>query len=623
VGVTDAGVPATDGPIRVLCVEDDAGVAETTAAVLEETGDRFEARTAAGPAAALDAVETGAVDCVVADYNMAEMDGIALCRALSDRGLDVPFVLFTGAGSEEVASEAVSAGVDDYVRKRPREGQYTVLAARVERVVDRDRSRAALEASQRRLSLFVEQSPLGVVEYDESFEIVSVNPAAESIFGYDEADLVGESWEKLVTEESHADVEAVETALSADAGGYHSVDENVRADGERIVCEWHNRVVTDDDGEVVAVFALCQDVTDRERRKERLRQTTAQYEALVESFPDGGVFMFDHDLTYTVAGGEGLSAVGLSESDVVGATPHDLFPPDVASTTADYYRRALDGEHHTYELEYRGDWWRALVRPVRDDCGEVVSGMAVSQNVTDQRDRLDRLNRQKERLDEFASLVSHDLRNPLSVAEGYLDLARSEHDSDHLATVAEAHDRMRRLIDDLLTLARAESTVGTPSAHSLAEVAEAGWRTVETGDATLDPPPERSVRAEQGRLQRLFENLFRNSVEHGSTGNRTAGRSGDAVEPCSTGSRTTGSSDGVTVTVGTLDDGFYVADDGPGVPEADREKVFRAGYSTTDDGTGFGLRIVEQVAEAHGWSVALTESESGGARFEVRGVEFD
>jgi signal transduction histidine kinase len=74
------------------------------------------------------------------------------------------------------------------------------------------------------------------------------------------------------------------------------------------------------------------------------------------------------------------------------------------------------------------------------------------------------------------------------------------------------------------------------------------------------------------------------------------------------------------VTVGDLDGGFYVEDDGPGVPEDDRESVFTAGYSTADDGTGFGLSIVKQVTDAHGWSIALTESGAGGARFEITGV---
>ena len=74
------------------------------------------------------------------------------------------------------------------------------------------------------------------------------------------------------------------------------------------------------------------------------------------------------------------------------------------------------------------------------------------------------------------------------------------------------------------------------------------------------------------------------------------------------------------VRVGTLPDGFYVADDGPGIPEADRGQVFDAGYSATDGGTGFGLNIVQRVADAHGWEIGVTESEAGGARFEITGV---
>jgi signal transduction histidine kinase len=96
-------------------------------------------------------------------------------------------------------------------------------------------------------------------------------------------------------------------------------------------------------------------------------------------------------------------------------------------------------------------------------------------------------------------------------------------------------------------------------------------------------------------------------VEHGSTSPRSR-----AFED-----------DGVGVTVGDLPDGFYVADDGPGIPASKRDTVFDVDYSTSDDGTGFGLRIVEQIAEAHGWTVEVTEGREGGARFEITGVTFD
>ena len=137
---------------------------------------------------------------------------------------------------------------------------------------------------------------------------------------------------------------------------------------------------------------------------------------------------------------------------------------------------------------------------------------------------------------------------------------------------------------------------------ALTEVARDSWQSVETRQATLEVDGSQTVRADRSRLRQLFENIYRNSVEHGSTSSRPEG-------------------DDATVTVSAMDGGFYVADNGPGIPEADREEVFEAGYSTAEDGTGFGLRIVRQVADAHGWEVTATESESGGARFQVTGVE--
>ncbi|MEF8843552.1 MAG: HAMP domain-containing sensor histidine kinase [Haloarculaceae archaeon] len=156
-----------------------------------------------------------------------------------------------------------------------------------------------------------------------------------------------------------------------------------------------------------------------------------------------------------------------------------------------------------------------------------------------------------------------------------------------------------------------------------------------TDDATLRVETDRVVLADESRLRQLLENPVRNSVEHGSTAPRSRARE-DSVEHGSTDSRAkpddsvehastsgpTRSGEGVAITVGDLEDGFYVEDDGPGIPADEREQVFEAGYSSSADGTGFGLKIVADVAEAHGGDVVATEGSDGGARFEIRGVEF-
>jgi signal transduction histidine kinase len=208
------------------------------------------------------------------------------------------------------------------------------------------------------------------------------------------------------------------------------------------------------------------------------------------------------------------------------------------------------------------------------------------------------LERERDRLEEFVGVVSHDLRNPLNTAVGRLELLRGEidGDSDHLPALERSLERMGELIEGLLTLAREGTAVEAPDRVRPADVAERAWHTTGTADATLDVEPIDPVMADESRLRQLFENLFRNAVEHG----------GQAV----------------TVTVGALEGGgFYVADDGPGIPAGERQRVRETGYTTGDGGTGFGLSIVGSIADAHGWGMRVAESETGGARFEFTGVE--
>jgi PAS domain S-box-containing protein len=206
------------------------------------------------------------------------------------------------------------------------------------------------------------------------------------------------------------------------------------------------------------------------------------------------------------------------------------------------------------------------------------------------------LHQQNDRLEQFASLVSHDLRNPLGTASGHLELAREEYDSPHLEHVDQAHDRMSTLIDDLLTLAKEGERIRDRTPVALEAVATGCWQTVESDATTLSVEAEATVAADESRLRQLLENLFRNAADHAGA---------DA-----------------TVRVGDLEDGFYVEDDGPGIPPEDRDAVFELGYTETADGTGFGLTIVRQAVEAHGWSIRVVEGADGGARFEITDVDY-
>lgn len=213
-------------------------------------------------------------------------------------------------------------------------------------------------------------------------------------------------------------------------------------------------------------------------------------------------------------------------------------------------------------------------------------------------------------VDRLASVISHDLRNPLDVAAAHLQAARETGDPEHFEQLAAAHDRMERIIQDVLTLARGEDAVTSVAGIDLGAVAADAWATVDTETASLSVADDLpTLAADRDRLQRLFENLFRNSVEHGSTSTRSQS--------------TDDTNETLTVTVGRDGNGFFVADDGAGIPVADREQVFESGYVRDDSGhtTGLGLTIVEEIAEAHEWEISLTDSDAGGARFEFHPCE--
>jgi signal transduction histidine kinase len=206
------------------------------------------------------------------------------------------------------------------------------------------------------------------------------------------------------------------------------------------------------------------------------------------------------------------------------------------------------------------------------------------------------LERQNDRLKEFTDILAHDLRNPLAVIEGNLELYRESGRESHIEKIGETTDRMARLVDDLLRVARQGEVVTDPERTLLQAVIETAWEGTAAGtNATLRSAAVPPMSADPDRLCELVENLFRNAVEHGG--------------------------DDVTVRVGPLETGFFVEDDGPGIPADLQDDVFDHGFTTSSDGSGYGLSVVRTIANAHGWDVVVTDAPSGGARFEITGVD--
>ena len=447
------------GDIRALVVDDSEFFADMTAETLSQEHDMDAVSVHSGTEAA-ELVTEEEFDCVVSDYEMPEIDGLELLSTVREEYPSLPFILLTGRGDEETASEAINAGVADYLLKLEvvEDKQYGRLANRIESVVEQDRTRKKFES-------LVANSPDGIAHITGKGVLLSANPSL--------ADWLGTTPEALT--------------------------------GERLT-----------------------DVMDTETARRRVA-------AARKAIEDG----------------------------------------ETVETTD-----ALDGRHFQNQFV-----------PVESH-RERATVQLVSRDVTEQIERQQELERQNERLEEFASVVSHDLRNPLNVADSALELLDVDDDDDLVGKIDRSLDRMGDIIEDVLTLAREGRAVDEPEWVDIESLAETAWADVETEDATLSVAAAGEIEADPTRARDLFANLYRNAVEH---------------------------NDGpVTVTVGEFEDGFYVADDGCGVD--DGSSVFETGYSTADEGTGLGLAIVAQIADAHGWGLDLTESDAGGARFELTGV---
>lgn len=321
------------------------------------------------------------------------------------------------------------------------------------------------------------------------------------------------------------------------------------------------------------------------------------FDRMVESV-GVGVGIYDQEGQYIYVNDAYAELFSTSPSDLVGVSIWDIASELNSDSFGAYWESFDDGDTREAETVHEYNSYRVPVATVTTQ--RTIDGTAYHfgtiKDITERKAREDQIKQQNERLEQFSGIVSHDLRNPLNVAQGYLDILQQDIDRDELRLVDNSLDRMESLITELLQLARNNKPVGETDDVSLFNTAQKSWDSVDTVDAELQlVGSDTQIRADQSRLQELFENLFRNAVEHG----------GPAVE----------------VAVGRYQNGFYVADTGAGIPSDSRTQVFETGFTTTTDGTGFGLSIIQQIVTGHDWEIQVTESDSGGARFEITGVD--
>lgn len=448
---------------------------------------------------------------------------------------------------------------------------------------------------QQELQQTIDRVTDAIVKVDADWRFTFIDDRAAEIYDVDAAALLGRGFWDVFADALGTRFESTYRRVMADR-----TPETLEEYFEGLEGWFQVNIYPDDDGGLSFYF---RDITERKERERTLELRRALLEAQSEASIDG-LLVVDEDRNIILYNDRFLEIWELDPALLEAESDDPLVMSRVLDRiedstefieTVEYlYDHPYEESRDVVELS-NGRFIDRYSAPVIDDGGTHYGRLWVFRDITDRKENERKLEQHKDRLEAFASIVSHDLRNPLNVAEGHMALLREERSDDRLEHVAGALDRMRTLIEDLLALARANETVTDLEPVDLAELAEACWRNVDTHEASLRLLTTRELTADESRLGQVLENLIRNAIQHGGHD--------------------------LTVTIEDVPDGFAVEDTGPGIDSADPDRIFESGYSTETDGTGLGLAIVNTIVDAHGWSISVTNAPDGGARFEITGVD--
>ncbi len=450
-----------------------------------------------------------------------------------------------------------------------------------------------------RLTELVENTQDGLFVLDTDGAVSLCNQSLADALGAEQSALEGRHASTLFPDHAYPSVrERLRSGLAADRDGVVIDTALETSDGDSFDAEISLSIRRDADGRYGGVLGVVRDISARNQRQQELKR----YGAIIEAV-GSPLCTLDETGQLRYVNQQFREQFGADTLDLIGEPLDQLLGDTEAQRVQAALDRVIDGDRDATEsLEVEitpqsgppvpTECRLALLPPTTEDTDAVV---AVFHDIT-------RLKEREQRLSKFASVVSHDLRNPMDVALGRAEMLPEIADVDpqtehHLDDIYESLKRMERLIQDVLTLTRQRDEGVETKPVALSDVAQAAWDNVSTEESELRVEAELEIAAHRGRLLRLFENLFRNAIQH--AGPEVTVR----VEPLETATKT----------------GFRVSDNGPGIPKNHRDQIFEDGFTTDGEGTGLGLAIVREISHAHDWEVTLAET-TGGAQFEFRDV---
>nr|WP_160166262.1 PAS domain S-box protein [Natrialba hulunbeirensis] len=468
--------------------------------------------------------------------------------------------------------------------------------------------RKAREQELRQYETIVETVQDGIYVVDEEGIFTMVNESYAAMLDYAPEELLGSHVSMIVDDDVHQHAQEIEAQLAQDEADDTSVEATVqRADGTPVPTEATFALLpSDSDGR--ERVGVVRDITERNERERALEESEQRYRTLIDHFP-GAVGLYDEAFEYTVAGGELLADLGVSQEEIVGATIYDRYPDDLVEQIEPYFQAVFDGESNTFEEHHLGrDLW-AHTLPVRNSEGEIVAGMLMVQDITERKDYQREIEASNERLEQFAYAASHDLQEPLRMIVSYLQLIeRRYHDEldadgrEFIDFAVDGAQRMQDMINGLLNYSRVQTRGSAFEPVDLETVLENVRDDLQVtidergAEITADPLPR--VTGDPGQLRQVFQNLLSNAITY----------SGE-------------DSPRIQISADTNDEECVISvrDEGIGIDVESQDRIFevfqRLHNHEEHAGAGIGLALCQRIVERHDGEIWVESEPGEGATF--------
>lgn len=606
--------------IMVLHVDDEVGLLEIAKQFLETEGP-FKVDTASSSEEAFQKLKERTYDAIVSDYQMPGKNGLEFLRELRQEGNNIPFIILTGKGMDEVAIQALNLGADHYVNKGVDPAMmFSELAHNISKAVERKKANLEVWLRQERLNAILDSSPNAILITDLSRIVIDCNQETLRLTGASsKKEMVGKDILEFVEERDHTRVsDSLQEVLM----------QNIARDiqfglltkyGGGFIGELSASLTKDSLGNPTSLVLTINNITERKRAENKLRQYSKRLEEnqrflenVFAAFPDA-VTVCDLEGNIIKCNQATLDMCGCSlENELISSNIYALLPQrEHRRAKEEFGRVKMLGSVRNVEytmLDKQGSEFPAELSlgAIVDSYGESLGFAVIIKEITERKCLQEQLivSEKLAAVGQLAATFSHDIRNPLAVIKNsicFLQMRLKETTDDkvrkHMRILGEEINYANIMANDLLDFTRKDPLhLQKTSLNKIVDRVLTSISKPENIDVSLKLGKIPPMQIDETQMQRVFTNIIGNAIQAMSNGGK--------------------------LTVQTTKDHNLVrivfSDNGTGIKEENLRKIFVPFFSTKPNGVGLGLSICKQIVEGHGGRITVKSRAGFGTTFTIQ-----